>query len=158
MVWRGFTLSTVKRTMRKKGFLEMPYKNRKLWLPNYMASITPEGGIVSTVDEVMIFLKAFFNGVFFSKEKIEELKEWNLLFPPPGLFYFGIGLEKFWIPWFYSPFKPLGEVLGFWGQTGSFAFYSPKANLFFCGTTNQIDGTGHRLASELILKVIKSAI
>jgi D-alanyl-D-alanine carboxypeptidase len=42
----------------------------------------------------MIFLKEIINGRFFSKEKIKEVKQWNLILPPPSLFYFGIGLEK----------------------------------------------------------------
>ncbi|PRY83548.1 serine hydrolase domain-containing protein [Mongoliibacter ruber] len=134
------------------------YGAKKLWLPQYMASIAPEGGIVSTVDEVMIFLKAFFSGVFFPKEKIESMKQWKMILPPPGLFLFGIGLEKLWIPWILSPFKYPGEILGFWGQTGSFAFYNPKADLYFCGATNQINGRGHRKATGLMLKTIKSLL
>ncbi len=131
---------------------------KKLWLPEYMASVGPEGGIVSTVDEGMLFLKAFFKGIFFPKEKIEELRKWNWIFPPPGLFLYGIGLEKLWIPWFVSPVKYPGEILGFWGQTGSFAFYNPKTDLYFCGTTNQINGKGHRLATGSMLKIIKSVL
>ncbi|WP_114749839.1 serine hydrolase domain-containing protein [Pleomorphovibrio marinus] len=134
------------------------YGSKKLWLPNYMASIGPEGGIVSTIDEVMVFLKAFFEGVFFPKEKIESLKEWKMIFPPPGLFQFGIGLEKLWIPWIVSPFKYPGEILGFWGQTGTFAFYNPKTDLYFCGATNQINGVGHRKATGLMIKTIKSTL
>jgi D-alanyl-D-alanine carboxypeptidase len=45
------------------------YKDRKLWLPDYMTSVAPEGGIVSTAGEVMLFLKAFFNGRFFPKRR-----------------------------------------------------------------------------------------
>ena len=86
----------------------------------------------------------------------QESLNWNLIFPPPGLFYFGIGLEKLFIPWIASPFKPGGEILGFWGQTGSFAFYNPKTDLYFCGTTNQINGAGHRKAANVMLKIIKS--
>jgi D-alanyl-D-alanine carboxypeptidase len=134
------------------------YKAQKIWLPKYMSSIAPEGGIVSTAEELMIFLKAFFNGVLFDKNKIEGLKKWNLLLPPPGMFYFGVGLEKLWIPWIASPFKPVKEVIGFWGQTGSFAFYNPQTELFFTGTTNQIDGSGHRAAANAIFKIIKSAL
>jgi len=134
------------------------YGAKKLWLPQYMISIAPEGGIVSTVDEVMIFLKAFFSGVFFPKEKIESLKQWKMILPPPGLFLFGVGLEKLWIPWIFSPFKYPGEILGFWGQTGSFAFYNPKTDLFFCGATNQINGRGHRKATGLMVKTIKSML
>lgn len=131
------------------------YKARKLWLPEYMTSISPEGGIVSTADEVMTFLKAFFKGRFFSKGQIENLKKWNFIYPPPGLFLFGIGLEKIYIPRILTPFKPLGEILGFWGQTGSFAWYNPDTDFYFCGTTNQIDGSGHTAATKTIVKTIK---
>ena len=133
------------------------YKGDRLWLPNYMASVGVEGGIVSTAAEVMRFAKAFFQGNLFPKETINELKQWNIIFPPPGLFFFGIGLEKLWTPWFISSFKPIREILGFWGQTGSFAFHHPETDLYFCGTTNQINGAGHRAASSAMIKIIKSA-
>ena len=134
------------------------YGSEHLWLPQYMTSIAPEGGIVSTVDECMIFLKAFFKGIFFPKEKVNELKKWNLIVPPPGLFCYGIGLEKLWVPWIASPIKHPGDILGFWGQTGSFAFYNPKTDLYFCGTTNQINGKGHAAAASAMMKVIKSRL
>lgn len=134
------------------------YKSKQLWLPKYIASVTAEGGIVSTVDEVMLFLKEFFKGRFFPKERINDLKQWNLILPPPGLFYYGVGLEKLWTPRIVSPFKPIREILGFWGQTGSFAFYNAETDLYFCGTTNQINGAGHRAATNVMLKIIKSVL
>jgi D-alanyl-D-alanine carboxypeptidase len=133
------------------------YKSKKLWLPGYMSAVSAEGGIVSTAEECMIFLKAFFQGHFFPAETLENLKQWNLILPPPGLFFYGIGLEKLWTPWFISPFKPIREIIGFWGQTGSFAWYNPDTDLYFCGTTNQIDGSGHAAAGRAILKMIKKA-
>lgn len=133
-------------------------KDRKLWLPDYMTSVAPEGGIVSTAGEVMLFLKEFFNGRFFPKEEINNLKQWNLILPPPGLFFFGIGLEKLWTPWFASPFKPIREIIGFWGQTGSFAFYNSDSDLYFTGTTNQINGAGHRAAAGAMVRIIKSVL
>ena len=133
------------------------YKAKELWLPKYMSSVSAEGGIVSTADEVMLFLKEFFSGRFFPKEKIESLKQWNLLLPPPGLFYFGIGLEKTPTPRIVT-IKPIREIIGFWGQTGSFAWYNSDTDLYFTGTTNQIDGTGHRAAMSAILKIIKSVL
>lgn len=134
------------------------YKDRKLWLPDYMISVAPEGGIVSTASEVMSFLRAFFEGHFFPKERIIDMKQWNLILPPPGLFFFGIGLEKLWTPWIASPFKPIREIIGFWGQTGSFAFYNPDSDLYFTGTTNQINGAGHRKAAGAMVKIIKSVL
>ncbi|NHB67152.1 serine hydrolase domain-containing protein [Perlabentimonas gracilis] len=133
------------------------YRNKELWIPRYMASVTVEGGIVSTSKEVMAVIKAFFNGTFFPKERINELKQWNLLFGP-GIFYFGVGLEKLFVPRIASPFKPIGEVLGFWGQTGSFAFYNPKTDLYFTGTTNQINGAGHQAAGSAMNKIIRKAL
>lgn len=134
------------------------YKSRQLWLPQYMVSIAPEGGIVSTADEVMIFMKAFFQGRLFPKDRINDLKQWNWILPPPGLFFYGIGIEKLWTPWIVSPFKPIKEILGFWGQTGSFAFYNPQTDLYFCGATNQINGAGHRAAANAMVKIIKAVL
>ena len=134
------------------------YGSKQLWLPNYMVSVPTEGGIVSTAEESMIFLKEFFKGRFFKKEKIEELKKWNLILPPPSLFYYGIGLEKLFIPRIISPFKPIKEIIGFWGQTGSFAWYNPDTDLYFSGTTNQINGAGHAAAASAMVKIIKSVL
>ena len=132
-------------------------KSHKVHAPRYIASITAEGGIVSTAKESMLFLKAFFNGVFFPVERLAELKQnWNMIFFP-GQFYFGMGLEKLWTPWFISPFKPIKEVLGFWGQTGAFAFYNPETDLYFTGTINQANGFGHAAAYNAMMKIIKSA-
>ncbi len=133
------------------------YKSQVVHAPKYMASITAEGGIVSTAKETMIFLKAFFNGFFFPKEIFDELKKnWNMIYFP-GQFYFGLGIEKLWTPRLFSPFKPIGEVLGFWGQTGAFAFYNPETDLNFTGTINQASGFGHSTAYHTIIKIIKSA-
>lgn len=130
------------------------YKGNKVNIPNYMSSIAPEGGIVSTTRETMIFLKAFFRGRFFPKEELEELKQWKLIFFP-GQFYFGIGLEKLWVPRFVSPFNPIKEVLGFWGQSGAFAFYNPERDVYFTGTINQASGLGHSAAFKAMINIIK---
>lgn len=154
----NFQNTYVYKNSADKSPMPFYYGSKKLWLPKYIASVGPEGGIVSTVDEVMIFLKAFFEGRFFGAERINALKKWNLILPPPGLFLYGVGLEKILIPWIASPVKHPGDILGFWGQTGSFAFYNPKSDLYFCGTTNQINGRGHRAAMSTMIKVIKSKI
>jgi len=135
---------------------QMYYKNKKLHLPNYIASVTAEGGVVSTAMELMIFLKAFFNGRFFPKKDLEDLKKWNLIWFP-GQFYFGIGLEKLWTPRFISPLKPIREIIGCWGQSGAFAFHHPDTDLYFTGTVNQLSGFGHSAAYKAMISTIKSA-
>ena len=106
----------------------MYYRDGPLHVPKYIASVTAEGGVVSTAAEVMTFLKAFFDGTFFPPQAIDELKRWNRIYFP-GQFDFGIGLERQWLPWFMSPLKPLGELLGFWGQSGAFAFHNPQREM-----------------------------
>nr|WP_203219157.1 hypothetical protein [Anaerobacillus isosaccharinicus] len=65
-------------------------------------------------------------------------------------------MEKLFTPRIISPFKPIKEIVGFWGQTGSFAWYNPDTDLYFCGTTNQINGAGHTAVGKAMLKIIKS--
>lgn len=135
----------------------MPFYHGKkvLHAPYYMASVTAEGGIVSTAHECMKFLKAFFNGFFFPVETIKELKQdWRMIYFP-GQFFFGLGLEKLWTPRLISPLNPITEILGFWGQTGAFAFYNPDTDLYFTGTVNQANGFGHSAAFNAMLKTIK---
>ncbi|MFN3554800.1 MAG: serine hydrolase domain-containing protein [Bacteroidales bacterium] len=133
------------------------YGNQQTWLPKYMTSVTVEGGIVSTAEESARVLRAFFNGELFPKDRIETLKKWRMLFSP-GVFYFGIGLEKIWTPWIASPFKPLGETLGFWGQTSAFAFYNTKTGLYMTGTANQFNSKGHQALGNVVIKSIKAAL
>lgn len=133
------------------------YKSQQVHLPKYLASVTAEGGIVSTARDTMAFLKAFFNGFFFPASLIDELKNnWNMIYFP-GQFYFGLGLEKLWTPRIISPLRPIGEVLGFWGQTGAFAFHNPESDLYFTGTINQVSGMGHSAAYKAMINVIKKA-
>ncbi|MFC0472282.1 serine hydrolase domain-containing protein [Halalkalibacter kiskunsagensis] len=125
------------------------YKDKEIRLPKYMSSIGPEGGIVSTAKESMIFLKAFFNGYFFPKEYFKELKDWRLLFGP-GLFFYGVGIAN--QPIFLKELK--NGLIGHWGQTGAFSFYHPKTDLYFTGTTNQF--YGQNVAARMMLKIIKN--
>jgi CubicO group peptidase (beta-lactamase class C family) len=133
----------------------MFYKDKPVHVPRYIASITPEGGIVSTAPEVMTFLKAFFTGRFFPRETVQELKQWNRIYFP-GQFDFGIGLEKQWVPWIMSPLNPIGELLGFWGQSGAFAFHNPQRDLYFTGTVNQLSGFGHGAAVSAMVRIMKA--
>ncbi|WP_040378377.1 serine hydrolase domain-containing protein [Dethiobacter alkaliphilus] len=134
----------------------MYFQLQAIQIPNCMASVTAEGGIVSTAKETMAVLKGFFNGQFFPASYLEELKKWNfILFPYQ--FHFGIGLEKLWVPRLLSPVKPINEILGFWGSSGAFAFFNPDKDLYFTGTVNQSNGLGHKAAFKAMLKIIKSA-
>lgn len=124
-------------------------------LPRYMASISAEGGMVSTAPEMLQIGQAFFEGRLFDIDALLRQQNWRMLFWP-GQFYFGLGLEKLWTPWFVSPFRPIRDVMGCWGQTGAFLFHHPATGLHFAGTVNQTSGWGHASAVRAMLRIIKA--
>lgn len=130
------------------------YKSKEIHIPRCLASVTAEGGIVSNAEESMKILESFFNGRFFPRESLEEHKMWNFMFFPYQ-FYFGMGLEKLWIPWITYPSKPRKELLGFWGSSGAFAFHNPELDLYMTGTVNQSNGFGHKAAYKAMIGIMK---
>lgn len=119
------------------------YKKTELHLPGIMASFTSDGGIVSTAEENMIFLKAFFNGDLFPSEYFKEMQDWKMIFPG---FSYGMGLARF---------KNIGiyELIGHPGASGSFAYYCPKKDACITGTINQISKPG--LAYKLMMRILR---
>lgn len=104
------------------------YMTRDLSVPKMMASFRADGGLVTTSNENLKFLTAFFNGDLFSKTHLQIKNGWNKVDPP---FQYGLGMMKFKYP-------GVPEMIGHAGATGSFAFWIPKNNLYLAGTINQI--------------------
>jgi D-alanyl-D-alanine carboxypeptidase len=119
-------------------------KNEILKLPKIMSSFGPDGAIVSTAKESMIFLKAFFNGKLFSKDNFSMMKDWNTIFFP---FKYGLGLTRF-------KFIGTYELIGHSGASGSFAYYCPKKDAYIAGTTNQ--AAKPSAPFQLMLKILKT--
>lgn len=127
------------------------YRQQDLHLPQAMASFGPDGGIVSTADESMIFLRAFFGGGLFTTARLAELQHWNRIFTP---FRYGTGLMRFEVPRLFSPFKRFPVLIGHSGLSGAFAFYSPEKGIFLTGTVNRIDSPS--TSFKLMLKLIQA--
>lgn len=125
------------------------YKQKRLDLPLYMASVGAEGGIVSTARETMTFLRSFFNGDLFPLGDLGELqRQWNFLFAP-GPFFYGIGISRQPL----SPFSLGRGLIGHWGQSGAFAFHHPESGLYFTGTVNQ--AVGQTAAVQAMSRIIR---
>jgi len=116
----------------KENFIHIRYKSKEVHVPFFLSST--KNDIISTAKDQMKFVKAFFNGYFFPKKRLNELERWNKIFFP---FKYGIGIQKFSIPRILSPFKPAPEMIGHCGSTGSVAFYVPENNIYITGTVNQ---------------------
>ncbi len=129
------------------------YKNKELFIPKAMTSFRADGGIVSTSDELLKFIEAFFQGAFFPKEYFESMKVWNRIFFPMQS---GVGIHRFKLPWIFNPFGIIPELIGHSGLSGTLAYYSPEKDLYIAGTVNQIayPDTSFKLAIKLIQKTL----
>lgn len=127
---------------------DLNYKSGALHIPKAMSSFGPDGGIVSTARESMVFLKAFFNGGLFPKEYVSEMSVWNRIFFP---LEYGLGVMRFKLPRIFTGFRPFPEYIGHSGLSGAFAYYCPAKDLYFTGTVNQISkpGTLYKLMMQL---------
>ncbi|AZN38813.1 serine hydrolase domain-containing protein [Paenibacillus albus] len=127
------------------------YKDSPLHIPLAMASFGPDGGIVSTAEELMRFIRAFFGGTLFPATYLGELYDWNKIFFP---LQYGKGIAKFKLPRIFSPFKPLPELIGHSGLSGAFAYYSPSKDVYLSGTVNQISPPS--LSYKLMLRILNT--
>lgn len=108
-----------------------------------------QNDIISTIKDQMTFLKAFFSGYFYPKERLNELETWNNIFFP---FKYGIGIQKFYLPRILSPFHPVPDMVGHCGSTGSVAFYVPDMDLYITGSINQ--QARPNIAFQIMIKII----
>lgn len=124
------------------------HKDRALSLPLAMKSVSAQGGMVSTVNDSLRFMRALTQGEFFARKGIfEAMLQWNPLFFP---FQYGYGLMRFQLPRLLSPFSPSPELVGHSGSTGSFLYFAKELNLYLAGTINQ--NQRQRAPSSLMLQ------
>ena len=132
-----------------QNFVSIRYKEKTIHIPLFLTST--KNDIISTARDQMTFLKAFFNGYFFPKERFDELKKWNSVFFP---FKYGIGIQKFHLPRIISPIKGVPDMIGHSGSTGSVAFYIPDMSLYITGTVNQ--QARPNVAFQTMIKIINN--
>lgn len=127
----------------------MYFKTNPLSIPLAMTSFGPDGGIVSTADELLIFLNAFFTGKLFPTEYLAEMQHWNRIFFP---LQYGVGMMRFQLPRIFTLFKSFPALIGHSGLSGAFAYYCPERNLFLTGTVNQISHPD--ISYKLMIKIL----
>ncbi|MGY0375280.1 serine hydrolase domain-containing protein [Clostridium sp. JNZ J1-5] len=114
------------------------YLNAKpLNRPLIVASTGASGGIISTAQDTMKFLKSFYTGKLFKESHLSMLYKWNRIqwFP----LEYGVGMMRCKMSRLMSPLFPAPEIIGHSGSTGTFSFYCPSKSLFVTGTINQIN-------------------
>lgn len=128
---------------------EIYYRNSHARIPMAMTSFWADGSMVSTAEESVAFLRAFFEGKLFPESYLVEMRDLNRIFFP---FHYGIGMVRFKLPWIFSPFMPAPELWGHMGTTGAFAYHCPAKNAYIAGTINQVHNPG--LPYKLIIKLL----
>jgi len=111
------------------------YKTKPFSIPKAMTSFGPDGGIVSTSSDMLVFIEAFFTGKLFPISYLDELQKWNRIFFPMKS---GVGIHKFELPRLFNPTGAIPVFIGHSGLSGALAYYSPKENLYIVGTVNQV--------------------
>jgi CubicO group peptidase (beta-lactamase class C family) len=133
------------------------YKAKPLNIPLAMTSFQADGGIVSTLDDSMQFIKAFFDGSIFPKSYLEEMTSvFNRIFFP---LKYGTGLMKFDFPAIFTLFRKTPLLLGHSGLSGAFEYYCPELDVYVVGTVNQVanPSNSYRLLIE-IMQILKKGL
>jgi len=118
------------------------YKDQSIHRPKLIMSLRGGGNAITTARELMIFLKAFFNGKFFPQSLFKKLSQYKKLQMTMGPIYYGGGYMQIPLGTFFTLFRGKGELIGHSGSTGSFAFYYPEKDLYFVGDVNQMASPG----------------
>ncbi|MFB6317933.1 serine hydrolase domain-containing protein [Saccharicrinis sp. FJH54] len=126
---------------RSEPLQETPYMSEVYvsgFEAGHMTSLTADwagGGIVSTSEDLRIFIKALFDGELVSRQTLERMQRW---IPETKGMYYGFGLRKIDFRELF-PTLPKLTVIGHSGSTGSFMYYCPKLDTYITGTLNQTD-------------------
>jgi len=116
--------------------LPIYHGTRQLHVPNTLSSMAADGGIISTLDEMLIFLRAFTGGHLFEAQNTAHMRQWNRLFFP---LRYGYGLMRIKLPRWMTLFRATPELIGHSGASGTFAFHAPAEDIYLIGTFNQTD-------------------
>jgi D-alanyl-D-alanine carboxypeptidase len=110
-----------------------------------------DGGIVSTAEEMIIFLKALNEGRIIRRDSLKLMHSWHKLHFP---LQYGYGTMYFSLPEFISRLLNVPPLWGHSGSTGSFLYYSEDRNLYLAGTINQTESKSKPF--RLMMSVMKA--
>jgi D-alanyl-D-alanine carboxypeptidase len=112
------------------------YKDRNITKTRSNGAYWAEGGIVSTAEEMIIFLKALHEGQIVRGDTLKLMHNWHKLQFP---LQYGYGTMYFKLPWVINMVMRIPPLWGHSGSTGSFLYYSEDLNLYMAGSINQVD-------------------
>jgi D-alanyl-D-alanine carboxypeptidase len=126
------------------------YKDRNITKTRSNGAYWADGGIVSTAEEMIIFLKALNEGRIISGDTLKLMHQWHKLQFP---LQYGYGTMYFKLPRFLNKVTKATPLWGHSGSTGSFLYYSEDLNLYMAGTVDQV--ASKTKSFRLMLRVMK---
>ena len=96
-----------------------------------------DGGIVSTPEDLISFMKALQQGILVSADTLKKMHQWKPLSNSGMPFQYGYGTMEFVVPSFINRFAKVPVIWGHTGSIGSFLYYAPDLDLYMAGTINQ---------------------
>jgi CubicO group peptidase (beta-lactamase class C family) len=127
------------------------YKDRDITKTRSNGAYWADGGIVSTAEEMIVFLKALNDGRIVSRDTLKLMHNWHKLQFP---LQYGYGTMCFKLPWFITLVMKIPALWGHSGSTGSFLYYSEDLNLYIAGSINQVESKSKPF--RLMLRVTKA--
>jgi D-alanyl-D-alanine carboxypeptidase len=127
------------------------YKNINITNTRSNGAYWADGGIVSTADEMIIFLKALNEGRIIREGTLKLMHHWHKLQFP---LQYGYGTMCFKLPRFISKVMKVPPLWGHSGSTGSFLYYSEDLNLYMAGSIDQVESKSKPF--RLMLRVMKA--
>ena len=107
-------------------------------LPAVMTADWAGGGLISTTEDLHLFMRAFLrNEIFNNPATTEKMFKWVT----SGPFHnYGLGISRVLFEKSDNPeHRGIGEVWGHTGSSDNFMYYWPEGDLIIIGTLNQIN-------------------
>ena len=127
------------------------YKDRNITKTRSNGAYWADGGIVSTAEEMIIFLKALNEGRMISGDTLKLMHHWHKLQFP---LQYGYGTMYFRLPRLMTKVMKAPPLWGHSGSTGSFLYYSDDLNLYIAGSINQVESRSKPF--KLMLRVMRA--
>lgn len=127
------------------------YKDMNITKTRSNGAYWADGGIVSTAEECIIFLRALNEGRIVSGDTLKLMHNWHKLQFP---LQYGYGTMYFKLPRFITMVMKVPPLWGHSGSTGSFLYYSEDLNLYIAGSINQVESKSKPF--RLMLRVMKA--
>ncbi|HVN95796.1 MAG TPA: serine hydrolase domain-containing protein [Syntrophorhabdaceae bacterium] len=125
------------------------YKNRNIANMRSNGAYWPY--VVSTAEEMIVFLKALNDGRLVRKETLKLMHDWHRLQFP---LQYGFGTMYFKLPPLMTRLTQLSPLWGHSGSAGSFLYYSQDLDLYLAGTIDQVDSKIKPFV--LMMKVVRA--